>query len=298
MSIQKEKYVNRKDIRLPEKIHSFLVAEAQRTGITQPAVVARLLVMERLNQGNLELLARQTKEYQETFSLSGSQKMMLRLSDSDMKIIETAAKVVSGGNFSGLIQAVLLEKYIETPTGTTQLKSDKNTITSNHVIRLSDALYAPLVAEAAKKAIKPSTLARMVLIEQLSNDKLDSFATANKRIKFHASSDAPRILIHLSAENRGLIKKVTKQITSGNLSRLLQLFLVDRYNIELSAKSGVQDVFETGMKSITHNCPQCGSKRKVAISSGTTDRITTCRNCQSKYLLRRDKTTELTLTHK
>lgn len=284
--------MNRKDVRLPDKVHSFLVAEALRTGTVQPAVMARLLVMERLNQGNLELLARQTKEYQETFSLSGSQKMMLRLSDSDMKRIETAAKVVSGGNFSGLIQAVLLEKYIETPIRTKQPNSDK--ISSNHNIRLPDELFAPLIAEASEKSVKPSTLARMIFIEQIGKNDLNAFEERNKRIKFHTDSTAPRISIHLTAENMDLIKKTTKQITSGNLSRLLQLFLVDRYNIELSAKSGIQDVFEAGMKSITHNCPQCGSKRKVAISPGAPDRITTCRSCQSKYLLRRDKTTELT----
>ena len=109
MSTLKEKYVISKNVRLPEKLHTALTEEALRTGIGQPSVMARMIIVERLNKGDLGPLAKIASTKPHIYMYDP--RISIRLSEANMEKVNSAATEVSGGNFSGLVQAILIERY-------------------------------------------------------------------------------------------------------------------------------------------------------------------------------------------
>jgi hypothetical protein len=110
VSTQKEKLLIRKNVRLPSKIYDDLVAEANKTGISQPAVMVRAIIVERLQKGDLERLAFFASE-RKPHILMNDPRINIHLTEEISEKVNVAAGVVSRGKFSGLIQAILIERY-------------------------------------------------------------------------------------------------------------------------------------------------------------------------------------------
>ncbi len=98
-----------KSVRLPIDIYNRLVADALDSGIRQPAVQARVNVIDRLKKGNFEILANAILSKPHIYM--NDPKITVRIPDSYKDIIDSASMVVSNGEFSGLLQAILIERY-------------------------------------------------------------------------------------------------------------------------------------------------------------------------------------------
>lgn len=159
-------------------------------------------------------------------------------------------------------------------------------------IRLPADIYEHLVAEAEQKGIgKPSTMARMAVVERINAGRFEELINIHRRLKIFVNAQAPRISMHLTDANLALLEHAADKIVAGNFNRLVQIVLIERYKNAVKGKGGpgFVDIAETDLKSVTHNCPSCGQKRKISMPQGVASRMTTCRNCRAKYELHRDR---------
>lgn len=109
MPAPNEAFVKPKSVRLPTKIYEKLVAEAAQTGAGKPAVLARMIVIERVRKGKLEPLAEMIKNKIQ-ISLYDP-KFNIRLSEDQLPSVNAAVQTAAGGSFSSLVQAILIERY-------------------------------------------------------------------------------------------------------------------------------------------------------------------------------------------
>ncbi len=102
--------VKPRNIRLPLGIYEKLCDEAQRRGTSKPAVMARMVLVERLG-GNISLDSLVNIASQKISITTADPRFSIRLNEDYAKIVDAAMEVVSPGNFSKLVQVVLIERY-------------------------------------------------------------------------------------------------------------------------------------------------------------------------------------------
>ncbi|WP_041533012.1 hypothetical protein [Pelobacter propionicus] len=102
--------VKPRNIRLPLSIYEKLCDEAQRRGTSKPAVMARMVLVERLG-GNISLDSLVNIASQKISITTADPRFSIRLNEDYAKIVDAAMEVVSPGNFSKLVQVVLIERY-------------------------------------------------------------------------------------------------------------------------------------------------------------------------------------------
>lgn len=100
----------KRDVRLPQSLYDKLVSEANESGIGQPAVVARSIIVKRLSLGNVEPLAEILRNNKPSTPVIAP-RISIRISDMFVETLDAAAQTVSNGEFSGLVQAILMEHY-------------------------------------------------------------------------------------------------------------------------------------------------------------------------------------------
>jgi hypothetical protein len=110
----KERYTIQKQVRIPLGLYEPLVEESSRSGVGQPAVMARMILSERLHQGNLEQLSKLITGKKPQIPMDAP-RCTVRLSETLSKLIDTAAEQVSDGCFTSLLRVVLTERYLIKP---------------------------------------------------------------------------------------------------------------------------------------------------------------------------------------
>lgn len=103
--------MNQKQVRLSDQIHLKLTAEAIHTGVGQAAVLARMIVIERIHKGNLEPLVvlAHSKAKEHLVEVDGP-RLTFRLSEANEKTISEAMESISL-NFSRFVKAIMIERY-------------------------------------------------------------------------------------------------------------------------------------------------------------------------------------------
>lgn len=109
-SSKKERFDIEQQVRVPTWIYKKLVEEAVRTGIGQVAVLARFILFERLQRGQLDNLAAAVRVHYGP-SADGEFRININLSCSNKTIVDKAVNKLTGGNFGGLVKAILYERY-------------------------------------------------------------------------------------------------------------------------------------------------------------------------------------------
>ncbi len=107
--LSKDKYEIPKTVRMPSSLYKHLEDEADYTGIGQPAVMARTILVERLRNNDLSNLQKIVND--KLHIPLDSPKINIRLSERLVELSNQAAEIVSEGEFSRLIQAILIERY-------------------------------------------------------------------------------------------------------------------------------------------------------------------------------------------
>lgn len=157
-------------------------------------------------------------------------------------------------------------------------------------MRLPNELHEKLVSEAFRMGLsKVSTLARMIILDRLSKSSLDSLVKADRILKITADKDSARITIHMTTDNWITLEKAAQTVTQSNISRLCQIILLEHYKRSMQPtwdKFKARTVEERS-KTITHNCPSCGVRRKTELPINLNSKQTTCRACRAKYTLNR-----------
>lgn len=107
----KEKHKYQKTIRVPEVHSALLEEEAKGMGIGKPAVLLRMIIIERLKRGDLDLLAAHADE--RPAITAASPRLGVYFTEAEMKTVDKAAKKVSAGEFNAFVRAILTEHYAE-----------------------------------------------------------------------------------------------------------------------------------------------------------------------------------------
>ena len=98
-----------KTARLPAKIHDALVAEANKSGIGKPAVLAREIIVTRLRKGNWEALGTYCRDLPSV--AVKDPRITIRFSDQYTDLVEKAAAQICDSKFNPLVLAILAERY-------------------------------------------------------------------------------------------------------------------------------------------------------------------------------------------
>lgn len=103
--------MQQRQVRLPDQIHAQLIAETEHTGIGYPAVLARVILIERIHKGNLESLVAiaHSKAKEHRVSAKGP-RITLRLSEYNEKAISEAVKSIAL-SFNQFVKAIMIERY-------------------------------------------------------------------------------------------------------------------------------------------------------------------------------------------
>ncbi len=169
-------------------------------------------------------------------------------------------------------------------------------------VRIPPAIYNQLVEESkAKAAGNAGTLARMLVLDRLRSADTASLAYLSATLKIYANGSAPRLSIRMSGADMDSVEQAAKLITQGNISRLVQIVLIERYDMqsgieslrEVNKEAWSQNRTETKRRTINHLCPSCGKKRKTHFDPSAQSVVTLCRFCKTRYKLYRDKTFEI-----
>ncbi len=159
-------------------------------------------------------------------------------------------------------------------------------------MRLPTELHEQLMTESRRSGLsKVSTLARMIILERLSKLPLDSLVKADRILKITADKDSASITILMTTDNWATLEEAARVVTQNNISRLCQIILLEHYKKPMQTtwnKFKARSV-EERFKSITHNCPSCGAKRKTELDIKLNSKQTTCRACRAKYILHRNQ---------
>lgn len=99
-----------KTARIPQKLLFPAIKEATRRGIGKPSVFLRMVVLERIRQGDIESLVDLAAGRIELRG-SATERVNIRFSKDSFQEVTIAADAVSGGNISALVVAILLERY-------------------------------------------------------------------------------------------------------------------------------------------------------------------------------------------
>jgi len=113
VTTERGKYNIQKTVRLPERIYKRLEAEALQSGVGQPAVQARNLIINRLQKGELGgYIAFASKKIH---MAADEPRMNIRLSKKNMELVDPVLQLAPGITFSALARAILIERFDEPP---------------------------------------------------------------------------------------------------------------------------------------------------------------------------------------
>lgn len=99
-----------KVVRLSAILHSLLVAEANKTGIGKPAVLARTIIIKRLGEtSKWDALAAICSDL--PMIAVKDPRICIRIPEQHMDLINKAAVAISNSKFAPMVQAILTEHY-------------------------------------------------------------------------------------------------------------------------------------------------------------------------------------------